>query len=366
MKRSLTFAAILALTVLASAQTRRRPSAPPPEPAAARWLATRAYPLDDLSPLQQMIGNASVVALADGTHGTHEYFTTKLGIIQFLVTQMDFDTLAIEGSFSQMERVNGYVQGDASDLRSIIFPHQDEIDYHFWAVEEFVGIADWMRTYNLARRDRPAISIVGIDVWDGAAAAAMMPDLVAKQRFDDAAHATTVAEQALTATDPAARNRGMALNTQWATEHRSLTGKVILWGHGEHFGKTIGVEKVKNAGMWLADIFGAGYYTIGNAMWDGVYLGLNGSVTQPQEMTIAVTAVDPDGYENFFHASGDAAFLLSLHGPLHSFLLLPRPLRDAGFSVHNNWDFRIDLTKRFDAMVYVELTTPTHPLPPPN
>ena len=126
------------------------------------------------------------------------------------------------------------------------------------------------------------------------------------------------------------------------------------------------VEKVKNAGMWLTDIFGAGYFTIGNAMWDGVYLGLNGAVTQPQEMTIPVIAVDPDGYENFFHASGDAAFLLSLHGPLHSFLLLPRPLRDAGFSVNNNWDFRVDLTKRFDALVYVELTTPTHPLPPPN
>jgi len=131
-----------------------------------------------------MVGNAPIVALADGTHGTQEYFTSKLRLIEFLVTRMGFDTLAIEGSFSQMDRVNSYVQGGAIDLRTEIFPHANEIDYHFWAVEEFIDVANWMRMYNLTRGDRPPISVVGIDLYDGDAATAMIPNLLAQQRDD--------------------------------------------------------------------------------------------------------------------------------------------------------------------------------------
>jgi len=397
MKRAAALALVLLLSGLASGQTRRRAVTPPAEQAPASWLASHAYPLatteavgdlDDLSALRAIVGDASVVGLADGTHGTHEYFTTKLRIIQFLVMQMGFDTLALEGTFPQIERVNAYVQGESIDIRTAIFPRQDEIDYHFWAVEEFIAISDWMRMYNMTRGDRPPISIVGIDVWDGIPAAAMAATYVkmvdpsatrfdqqqllsnealyvsrsSQQHYDDALHAATVAVQSINAFIPAERNHGMALNTQWAREHRSASHKVILWGHGEHFGKTIGVENVKSAGMWLDDIFGADYFAIGNAMWDGTYLGLNGSTSSAQEMFIPVVAVNADGYENFFRAATRPAFILSLHGVLHPYLTEPHYLRTAGFSVNNNWNFRIDVRKKYDAIVYVELTSPTRPL----
>jgi hypothetical protein len=41
----------------------------------------------------------------------------------------------------------------------------------------------------------------------------------------------------------------------------------------------------------------------------------------------------------------------------------PHFLRTAGFSVNNNWNLRVELAKKFDAILYVDLTTPTHPLP---
>ena len=393
-------AVVLLLASLASGETRRRAVAPPSDQTPASWLASHAYPLatteavgdfDDLSPLRAIIGTASVVGLADGTHGTHEYFMTKLRIIQFLVRQMGFDTLALEGTFPQIERVDAYVQGELIDIRTAIFPRQGEIDYHFWAVQEFIAVADWMRLYNLTRGDRPPISVVGIDVWDGLPSSAMVADYLrivdpsatkrdqqqllsneaeyvarsSQRQFDDALHAATVAVQSVNAFIPAERNHGMALNTQWAREHRSSSGKVILWGHGEHFGRAIGVEGVKSAGMWLDDIFGADYFAIGNAMWDGVYLGLNGTTAGAQEMFIPVVAVDADGYENFFRAATRPAFILSLHGVLHPFLTQPHYLRTAGFSVNNNWNFRIDVRKKYDGIVYVELTSPTHPLPQP-
>jgi erythromycin esterase-like protein len=354
---------------------RRHAALPPAELSAPAWLAAHADPLattdavgslDDLEPLRAMVGNAPIVALADGTHGTHEYFTSKLRLIEFLVTRMGFDTLAIEGSFSQMDRVNTYVQGGAIDLRTEIFPHANEIDYHFWAVEEFMDVANWMRLYNAHRQEClcHTVSVVGIDVYDGDAAAAMIPDLIAQHRDDDAAHAQTVAVQALTATDPPSRNHNLALNVQWALDHRSANRRIIVWGHGEHFGKTISIEKVDNAGIWLDRMYGANYIAIGNAMWDGIYLGLAG--LGPQEVFVPVVAADPHGYENFFVASNEPAFLLSLHQPLHSFLAQTRPLRTAGFSNQNNWDYPVDLAKKFDAMLYVRTTSPTHPLPAPQ
>ncbi|HEY8131521.1 MAG TPA: erythromycin esterase family protein [Thermoanaerobaculia bacterium] len=400
MRGALAILLLLLLSGLASGETRRRAVTPPSDQTPASWLASHAYPLatteavgglDDLTPLHAIVGSASIVGLADGTHGTHEYFTTKLRIIQFLVTQMGFDTLAIEGTFPQIERVNAYVQGESINVRTAIFPRDDEIDYHFWAVEEFIAVADWMRLYNLTRGDKPPISIVGIDVWDGVPASSMVADYLrivdpsapkrdqqqllsnealyvarsSQRQFDDALHAATVAEQSVNALVPAERNHGMAMNTQWARDHRSSSGKVVLWGHGEHFGKTIGVENVKSAGMWLDDIFGADYFAIGNAMWDGIYLGLNGTTASSQEMFIPVVAVNADGYENFFRTAARPAFVLSLHGALHAFLTQPHFLRTAGFSVNNNWNFRIEVRKKYDAIVYVELTSPTHPLPQP-
>ncbi len=413
--------ALIAALSFCSVAARHRAVAPPADPAPAAWLALHATPLasveatgslDDLEPLRAIVGNANVVALADGTHGTHEYFTTKLRIIEFLVTRMGFDTLALEGTFPQIARVDAYVQGQPVDIRTAIFPQQNEIDYHFWAVDEFIAVADWLRNYNLSRGDKPAVSVAGIDVWDGAPAAAEVVSYLQKvdpaaaadasskylcvestfsvdpqcaantaavgdaiaaneasyvsrssqREFDDALHAATVAGQSLAAMIPAERNHNMALNVEWARTHRSSTGRAIVWGHGEHFGKTTGVEGVETAGMWLAQMDGSGYVAVGNAMWDGSYLGLDGTTSTAEEMVIHVAPVDPDGYENFFHA-GPPAFLLSLHGPLHSFLMQAHHLRTAGFSVDNNWDLLVDIRKKFDAIVYVEFTPPPQPLP---
>ncbi len=396
-----TIALLLLWPALVFGEPRRHAVAPPRELEPAVWLSVHAHPLatteavgdlDDLAPLREMVAGAAVVALADGTHGTHEYFTTKLRIIQFLVMQMGFDALAIESSFSQMARIDAYAQGESVDIGKAIFPQESEIDYRFWAVEEFIAVADWIRIFNLTHGNK--ISIVGIDVWDGEAAAAMVvnylrivdpgakytPETIqqllisneaayvsrsSRRQFDDALHAATVVLQSQSALYVKERNRGMALNTAWAREHRSTTGRIILWGHGEHFGKTIAVENVKTAGMWLDEFLPDGYFAIGNAMWEGNYLGLNDSLSNPQRMIISTVPADPDGYENFFHAARQAAFLLSLRGALHSFLMQPHYLRTAGFSVRNNWNFRVDLRKKFEAIVYVELTSPTHPLPPP-
>src|SRR5438105_3644599 len=79
---------------------------PQPKPTAT-WLKSVGIPLqrtdpagpvDDLRPFAQMIGNAHVIGLGEGTHGTREFFRMKHRILELLVTEMGFTRFAIEAS----------------------------------------------------------------------------------------------------------------------------------------------------------------------------------------------------------------------------------------------------------------------------
>src|SRR4029077_9519365 len=78
-----------------------------PTPAQLNWVTGTAIPLsgtgptlalDDLAPLQDLIGDAHIVALGEDTHGTREFFRMKHRIIEYLASQMGFGIFAIEAN----------------------------------------------------------------------------------------------------------------------------------------------------------------------------------------------------------------------------------------------------------------------------
>lgn len=88
-------------------------------PEIIQWLETHAapfhssdpeYPLDDLSFLKGMVGDARIVSLGEATHGTREFFRMKHRIFRYLVEEMDFKTFAIEASWPEANRINHYLQ----------------------------------------------------------------------------------------------------------------------------------------------------------------------------------------------------------------------------------------------------------------
>src|SRR5687768_12011554 len=103
----------------------------------------------DLEPLRLMIGDATLVGLGDGSHGTHEFYTVKLRLIDYLVREMNFDVIAFEGAFPLFERINQYVQGSAGDPRALLNEGNDRLLYFFWNVEEMLAVIEWAREYNL-------------------------------------------------------------------------------------------------------------------------------------------------------------------------------------------------------------------------
>jgi erythromycin esterase len=146
----------------------RNIQSPPALSAAQTWIKQHAIvlkttdpqaPLDDLLPLKPLIGTASLIGLGEATHGSHEFFTMKHRLLEFLVEKMGFTMFAMEGSWSAGEQINAYVlkgQGDAANVLQL---------FHFWTwnTQEVLDLLKWMRAYNADTTHLQKISFAGFD-----------------------------------------------------------------------------------------------------------------------------------------------------------------------------------------------------------
>lgn len=131
------------------------------------WVTQRAIPFrteepstvtDDLMPLKQVIGDARIVALGEGTHGTREFFKMKHRLTQFLAQEMGFTVFAIEANMPEARRVNAYVLRGEGD------PRQALAGMYFWTwnTQEVLDMIEWMREYNASGARR--IEFWGFDM----------------------------------------------------------------------------------------------------------------------------------------------------------------------------------------------------------
>jgi erythromycin esterase len=115
--------------------------------------------LDDLAPLQQVVGTASIVGLGEDTHGSHEFFAMKQRLLEFLVEKMGFTLFAMEGSWSAGETINQYVlngQGEAANVLQ---------QFHFWTwnTQEVLALLQWMRAYDADPSHTQKVAFAGFD-----------------------------------------------------------------------------------------------------------------------------------------------------------------------------------------------------------
>jgi erythromycin esterase len=153
------------------------------KPEQLAWLKENAVPFatdeaghgfDDLKPLRAMIGDARVVALGEGTHGTAEFFRMKHRLTEFLAAEMGFTVFAIEASMPETYRVNDYVlkgEGDPKELLSGMY-------FWTWNTQEVLDLILWMREFNKAGKGR--VEFLGFDMQEPKLAAANVRAFVAK------------------------------------------------------------------------------------------------------------------------------------------------------------------------------------------
>lgn len=137
-------------------------------PAVINWIKENAVllktvefqsPDNDIKPLANMIGNARIVGLGEGTHGTREHFLIKSRIIRSLIEEKGFNVVAIEANFAAVRVLNDYV------LYGKGTPEDALMSLGTWIFnsEEVLDLVKWLRQYNADPENKRKVSICGFD-----------------------------------------------------------------------------------------------------------------------------------------------------------------------------------------------------------
>lgn len=235
------FGCLLVLGAVAMAVVR----ADEPTAAELAWLRAHAIPLksvaagsgcDDLAPFKSMVGDARIVALGEGTHGTREFFQMKHRLVEFLVSECGFTIFSIEASMPEAYRLNDYVlhgRGEPKELIAGMY-------FWTWNTEEVLALVEWMRAYNASGRGR--IEFTGFDMQTPDVAARIVTDYLARVEPDYAAQVKGV-YAAAARSQPAGAAFGVATGT---FPIEAARGKRIRYSG---YIKTAGVTR-DFAGLW--------------------------------------------------------------------------------------------------------------------
>ncbi|ULH14053.1 erythromycin esterase family protein (plasmid) [Deinococcus sp. KNUC1210] len=146
--------------------------APPfmgPDATELAWLKDNSQPLrtetaapdqssaddTDLAPLGAVVGHARLIGLGEGTHGTHEFFTLKQRMVQYLVKRQGIRVFALEANAALADTVNAYIQGGPGKPESLLAGT-------VWHTEEMLNLLKWMRLYNKTTQNK--LILTGFDL----------------------------------------------------------------------------------------------------------------------------------------------------------------------------------------------------------
>jgi erythromycin esterase-like protein len=121
----------------------------------------------DHDPLIAASAGAARILLGESTHGTHEYYADRGRLTMRLIREAGVNAVAIEGDWSQTQRLNLYVRGLGSDrsadqaLRGYTrFPRW------MWPNRPFRDFVEQLRAFNLTRSTEQRVGLYGMDVYD--------------------------------------------------------------------------------------------------------------------------------------------------------------------------------------------------------
>ena len=374
----------------------------------------------ELAPLQQVVGNAQIVGLGEGTHGTSEFFKMKSRLVSFLAHQMGFTVFAMEASMPETYRMNHYIMTGIGDPRELL----RGMYFWTWNTEEVLDMIEWMRQYNASGQG--TIQFLGFDMqtptvamdyvtrfvtladpgllpavksaYSQVAALNFMtaPTGAAVQQFaaaqaaaqnvhdqlqanrdeylqtmlasevDWAIQNALIVVQAVvwgtTPIEPGSRDVAMEANIAWIRSQAPPGARIVLWAHNMH------ISREPNwMGAMLARDFGQNYLPFAQCFHSGTYraVGSSGLGIYP--------ALDsfPGSAEYMFHDTGTPQQILDLRrakadDPASSWPLGDIEFRSIGAGEvdgFNEFAVTSRLAADYDGLIFFDQTTASAELP---
>ena len=388
------------------------PGQSPPDPALVDWVRENGVvlsttdpeaPLDDLDGLLALIGNSPLVLLGESTHGSSEFFNLKTRIVKWLALQGDPVIFVIEDHPDKADRIDHFIHSGDGNAVSVV-----EGLFGFWGRQEVVKLVQWLRDATAAGDVHVTFAGVDLQVPQGplsrlqSVARELDPEmertveaLLAPMRIAweegwyprrepeeyqrwaanalevfDVLEAAGASERTLFdadlvrqsaevsgADDIRLRDRYMAENLVWLREHSPAGARFVVWAHNTH------VRLDEDAmGQWLNERYPGDVLSVGLFTDRGEYIAFNGA----EFRTYSLFPGPPESIERALHLAGHDVLALDLR-PLQApeapgFLDLPLHHRNIGLWPMDLGFYRTVIPGGFHAVVYVDETTPTHPI----
>ncbi len=120
--------------------------------------------VDDLNPLIEEIGDATIVLLGESSHGTSEYYSIRAELSKKLIEEKGFDFIAVEGDWPACSEVNSYIKSYMEKESAFqVLEGYKRWPTWMWANEEIADLVEWLKDYN--QKNKSNIGFYGIDVY---------------------------------------------------------------------------------------------------------------------------------------------------------------------------------------------------------
>lgn len=142
------------------------------EPSASNinWLNSHLSPLtsvslqashEDMAAIGQFCGDATVVGIGEPTHGTHEALQFKLRLLEYLVTEKGFNTIALEEIIPTCDKMNDLLNANPGAIKDSLLKMPF---YKLWKSAEMNNLFAWISRYNQTHWRK--VKLIGIDMED--------------------------------------------------------------------------------------------------------------------------------------------------------------------------------------------------------
>jgi erythromycin esterase-like protein len=103
----------------------------------------------DYDVLMDQIGDAQWVLLGEASHGTHEFYRERAEITRRLITEKDFNAVAVEADWPDAYRVNRFVQARSDDTEAVdALSGFLRFPTWMWRNADVLDFAGWLREHN--------------------------------------------------------------------------------------------------------------------------------------------------------------------------------------------------------------------------
>jgi erythromycin esterase-like protein/adenine/guanine phosphoribosyltransferase-like PRPP-binding protein len=120
----------------------------------------------DYDRLLDDIGDARLVLLGEGSHGTHEFYRERARITQRLIVEKGFAAVAVEADWPDAYRINQFVRSMGTDEEAIdALGDFARFPAWMWRNADVLDFVGWLRTHNDARVAPERTGFYGVDLY---------------------------------------------------------------------------------------------------------------------------------------------------------------------------------------------------------